>query len=161
MDLTSKISESEIKYQNSVGSYLSDKVIPTIKEYVYNARKRDKTVPLHWKNNNCSLNHILKMNQNWTRDRLPEPIRKLHNPKKRELSSPEDSTETKKNSRVAQMLTTSGMATEGAVAGSGDNPVFTLSDEQLERIAGFMYTTFQPQIAKLPRTRSRARSQIL
>ena len=58
------------------------------------------------------------------------------NPKKRELSSPEDSTETKKNRGVAQMLTTSGMATEGAVAGSGDNPVFTLSNEQLERIEG-------------------------
>ena len=47
------------------------------------------------------------------------------------------------------MLTTSGMATEGAVAGSGDNPVFTLSDEQLERIVGLMYTTFQPQIAQV------------
>ena len=65
VDLASKISEIETKYQNSVGPYLSDKVIPTIKEYIYGVRKSDNKVPLHWKNNNCeSLNHILKLNQN-------------------------------------------------------------------------------------------------
>lgn len=59
VDLTSKISEIETKYQNSVGPYLSEKVIPTIKEYVNGVRKNDKKVPLQWKNNNCeSLNHI-------------------------------------------------------------------------------------------------------
>ena len=79
VDLTSKISEIETKYTNSVGPYLSEKVIPTIKEYIYNVRKYDNKVPLHWKNNNCeSLNHILKLNQNWTPNRLPELIQNLH-----------------------------------------------------------------------------------
>ena len=76
--ITTTVSEIETNYQNSVGPYLSDKVIPTIKEYIYGVRKSDK-VPLHWKNNNCeSLNHILKLNQNWTPDRLPELIQSLH-----------------------------------------------------------------------------------
>ena len=41
VDLTSKISEIESKYTNSVGLYLSEKVIPTIKEYIYNVRISD------------------------------------------------------------------------------------------------------------------------
>ena len=77
--VTTTVSEIETKYQNSVGPYLSDKVIPTIKEYIYVVRKSDNKVPLHWKNNNCeSLNHILKLNQNWTPDRLPELIQNSH-----------------------------------------------------------------------------------
>ena len=39
VELTSKISEIERKYTNSVGPYILEKVIPTIKEYIYNIRK--------------------------------------------------------------------------------------------------------------------------
>lgn len=31
----------------------------------------------------------------------------------------------------------------------GVSPVFTLSEEQLEKIAGFLYTKFQPNIAQV------------
>ena len=85
----------------------------------------------------------------------------VSNPKKRELSSPEDLADTKKN-RVLTLtgatgsgtitssdsLTSASMDTSGVIFG-GYSPVFTLSDEQLEKIAGFMYTTFQPNIAQV------------
>jgi hypothetical protein len=41
----------------------NDKSIPTIKEYVYRARKTDSRIPLQWKNNNCeAMNHIFVYN---------------------------------------------------------------------------------------------------
>ena len=83
------------------------------------------------------------------------------NPKKRELSSPEALADSKKN-RVLTLtgatgsgtitssdsLTSASMDTSGITFG-GDSPVFTLSEDQLEKIAGFMYTTFQPNIAQV------------
>jgi hypothetical protein len=35
--------------------------------------------PLQWKNNSCeSINHILKLNQDWKPEELPELINKIH-----------------------------------------------------------------------------------
>ena len=84
------------------------------------------------------------------------------NPKKRELSSPEDLTDSKKN-RVRTLtgstdsetttssdpLTSAEMNPDGSLTLGGDSPVFTLSEGQLEKIAGYMYTTFQPEITKV------------
>jgi hypothetical protein len=54
-----------------IGPYFTNKVIPTIKEYVYNARKSESRIPLQWKNNSCeSINHILKLNQDWKPEKL-------------------------------------------------------------------------------------------
>ena len=62
-----------------IGPYLTNKVIPTIKEYVYNARKSESRITLQWKNNSCeSINHILKLNQDWKPEKLPELINKIH-----------------------------------------------------------------------------------
>jgi hypothetical protein len=46
---------------------------------VYSARKLAPKIPLQWKNNSCeSINHILKLNQNWAPEKLPELINKIH-----------------------------------------------------------------------------------
>ena len=46
---------------------------------MYNARKTESRIPLQWKNNNCeSINHILKLNQDWKPEKLPELINKIH-----------------------------------------------------------------------------------
>ena len=59
--------------------YLNDKIIPTIKEYVYRARKTDSRIPLQWKNNNCeAMNHIFQLNQDWKPEKLPELVDKIH-----------------------------------------------------------------------------------
>jgi len=64
VDFDSLAHTIETKYQDSAGKYLSDKMIPTIRNYVHNVR-RTHDLPLHWENNNCeSMNHILKINQN-------------------------------------------------------------------------------------------------
>ena len=64
VDFTEKVTDVERKYEDLIGSYLTEKIIPTIKEYVYRARKTDSRIPLQWKNNCCeSINHILKLNQ--------------------------------------------------------------------------------------------------
>ena len=46
VDFTSKVTEIERKYSTLLGGYLTDKVIPTIREYVHRARKRDSRIPL-------------------------------------------------------------------------------------------------------------------
>ena len=51
VDFTEKVTEVERKYEDLIGSYLTEKIIPTIKEYVYRARKTDSRIPLQWKNN--------------------------------------------------------------------------------------------------------------
>jgi hypothetical protein len=67
------------KYEASVGAYLTDNIIPTIREYVNSARKFAPRIPLQWKNNSCeSINPILKFNQNWAPEKLPELINKIH-----------------------------------------------------------------------------------
>ena len=46
---------------------------------MYSARKLAFRIPLQWKNNSCeSINHILKLNQNWTPEKLLELINKIH-----------------------------------------------------------------------------------
>jgi hypothetical protein len=61
---TKQVNIIESKYQAIIGPYLTNKVIPTIKKYVYNARKSESRIPLQWKNNSCeSINHISKWNQ--------------------------------------------------------------------------------------------------
>jgi hypothetical protein len=63
---TKQVNIIESKYQAMIGPYLTNKAIPTIKKYVYNARMSDLRIPLQWKNNSCeSINHILKLNQDW------------------------------------------------------------------------------------------------
>ena len=64
-----------------IGPYLTNKVIPTIKKYVYdyNARKSESRIPLQWKNNSCEfINHILKLNQDGKPEKMPELINKIH-----------------------------------------------------------------------------------
>jgi hypothetical protein len=63
---TKQVNIIESKYQAMIGPFFTNKVIPTIKEYVYNARKTESRITLQWKNNSCeSINHILKLNQDW------------------------------------------------------------------------------------------------
>jgi hypothetical protein len=58
---------------------LFNNIIPTIREYVSSARKFAPRIPLQWKNNSCeSINPILKLNQNWAPEKLPELINKIH-----------------------------------------------------------------------------------
>ena len=46
---------------------------------MYSACKLAPRIPLQWKNNSCeSINHILKLNQNWAPEKLPELINKIH-----------------------------------------------------------------------------------
>ncbi|CAG2195107.1 Threonine synthase-like 1 [Mytilus edulis] len=79
VDFSTKVTDIERKYEDLVGPYLTQKVIPTIRDYVYNARKTESRIPLQWKNNNCeSINHILKLNQDWKPEKLPELINKIH-----------------------------------------------------------------------------------
>jgi hypothetical protein len=79
VDFTKLVTNIESKYEASVGAYLTDKIIPTVREYVYSARKLAPKIPLQWKNNSCeSINHILKLNQNWAPEKLPELINKIH-----------------------------------------------------------------------------------
>ena len=79
IEYTAKINKIENDYTETVGSYLTDKVIPCIKEHIIKVRKTDQKVPLQWKNNSCeSMNHILKLNQNWTPEKLPDLIEKIH-----------------------------------------------------------------------------------
>ena len=85
----------------------------------------------------------------------------VSNPKKRELSSPEDLTDSKNRVRTltgstdsetttsSDPLTSAEMNPHGSLTLGGDSPVFTLSEDQLEKIAGYMYTTFQPQITQV------------
>ena len=66
VDFIKLVTNSESKYEASVGAYLTDNIIPTIREYVNSARKFAPRIPLQWKNNSCeSINHILKLSQNW------------------------------------------------------------------------------------------------
>jgi hypothetical protein len=79
VDFTKLVTNIESKYEASVGAYLTDNIIPTIREYVYSARKFAPRIPLQWKNNSCeSINPILKLNQNWAPEKLPELINKIH-----------------------------------------------------------------------------------
>ena len=78
VDFTEKANEIEYKHKEKLGIYLTEKVIPCLQKYVCSIRNNDEKVPLNWKNNNCeSLNHILKLNQNWTPQKLPELIEKI------------------------------------------------------------------------------------
>lgn len=71
VEFTKQVNIIESKYQAMIGPYLTNKAIPTIKKYVYNARKSESRIPLQWKNNSCeSINHILKLNQDWKPDKL-------------------------------------------------------------------------------------------
>jgi hypothetical protein len=46
---------------------------------MHSARKLAPRIPLQWKNNSCeSINPILKFNQNWAPEKLPELINKIH-----------------------------------------------------------------------------------
>ena len=72
-----KSKEIEEQYKN-VGPYLTEKLLPSIKEYVHAIHKSDDRVPINWKNNHCeSMNHILKLNANWKPSKLPDLINML------------------------------------------------------------------------------------
>lgn len=78
VDFLTKAKDIEEKYENDIGSYLTQKVIPTLKQYVCDVRN-SADVPLKWKNNNCeSLNHILKLNQDWKPNKIPDLIEKIY-----------------------------------------------------------------------------------
>ena len=74
MAFSQKSNEIGQKYSN-VGPYLTEKLIPSIKDYVHNIRATDDRVPINWKNNHCeSMNHILKLNLNWKPSKLPDLV---------------------------------------------------------------------------------------
>ena len=59
-----KSAELETKYKDQIGSYLTDKLIPSIRAHVHDVSKNDSRVPINWKNNNCEAkNHIFKLNE--------------------------------------------------------------------------------------------------
>ena len=60
-----KASEIERRFREKVESYLTDKLIPTIREHAVEILKTDERIPINWKNNHCeAMNHILKLNLN-------------------------------------------------------------------------------------------------
>ena len=74
-----KACDLERNYKDKVGPYLTEKLIPTIKEHVFKIYKSDTRLPLNWKNNHCeAMNHILKLNLNWKPAKIPELIKMLH-----------------------------------------------------------------------------------
>ena len=73
-----KSAEIERKYKEKIGTYLTDKLLPSIKEYIFEVSKNDDRIPLNWKNNNCeAMNHILKLNLNWKPATIPDLIEML------------------------------------------------------------------------------------
>lgn len=78
VDFSTKVKELETKYKEKVGPYLTEKVIPSIKEHVQNIRMSDNRLPMNWKNNHCeAMNHIFKLNLNWKPAKLPDLISML------------------------------------------------------------------------------------
>ena len=56
--------ESEIleKFGHVGGKYLTEKMLPTLKENFFLPSQENKIIPPNWKNNNCeSMNHKIKM----------------------------------------------------------------------------------------------------
>ena len=75
-----KSSELERKYRETVGNYLTEKLIPSIRKFIHDVSKNDGRIPLNWKNNNCeAMNHILKLNLNWKPAKIPDLINMLYN----------------------------------------------------------------------------------
>ena len=73
-----KASEIERRFGEKVGSYLTEKLIPTIREHVLEISKTDERIPINWRNNHCeSINHILKLNLNWKPAKIPDLIKML------------------------------------------------------------------------------------
>lgn len=59
--------------------YLRERLLPIIRTYVFQPRKKHKQVPQHWTNNNCeTMNFILKTAVNWKPQKLPDLVDKLH-----------------------------------------------------------------------------------
>ncbi|MPC27400.1 hypothetical protein E2C01_020570 [Portunus trituberculatus] len=59
--------------------YLCERLLPIIRTYVFQPRKKHKQVPQHWTNNNCkTMNFILKTAVNWKPEKLPDLVDKLH-----------------------------------------------------------------------------------
>jgi hypothetical protein len=73
-----KATEIERKFNAVTNSYLSDKLIPAIKEFVHDVHKKDERVPINWKNNHCeAMNHVFKLNINWKPAKLPDLVKML------------------------------------------------------------------------------------
>ena len=73
-----KSTEIERKFGERVGPYLTNKMIPALRENVFKVQAKSKFVPMDWKNNNCeAMNHILKLNSNWQPCRLPDLVEKI------------------------------------------------------------------------------------
>jgi hypothetical protein len=78
VDFDSRAIEIERKYKETVGPYLSEKLVPSIKEHIHVIQKSDDRLPLNWKNNHCeAMNHIFKLNLNWKPAKLPDLIQML------------------------------------------------------------------------------------
>ena len=73
-----KATEIERRFGEKVGPYLTDKLIPTIREHVFEICKTDERIPINWKNNNCeAMNHILKLNLDWKPAKIPDLVKML------------------------------------------------------------------------------------
>ena len=73
-----KALEIERKYGEKCGTYLTEKLLPTVKSHVFDMTKNDSRIPLNWKNNHCeAMNHILKLNLKWKPAKMPDLIKML------------------------------------------------------------------------------------
>ena len=73
--------ESEIleEFGHVGGSYLKDKLLPTLKGKIFLPSQKNENIPPNWKNNNCeSMNHKIKLLGDWKVSKTPELIDRLH-----------------------------------------------------------------------------------
>lgn len=75
LDFDLKVREIEENFSENLISYISDKIVPTLRNYILEPRQNSSNIPPSCKNNNCeSMNHILKMNIDWKPKKLPDLI---------------------------------------------------------------------------------------
>ena len=73
--------EAEEKYCTRMPNFFPyfKKLRGTLLEYVFLPTKKNKSVPITWKNNSCeSMNHILKLARDWKVQKIPDLVEKLY-----------------------------------------------------------------------------------
>ncbi|KAK3085100.1 hypothetical protein FSP39_024223 [Pinctada imbricata] len=72
--------EQEIleEFGQIAGKYLSDNLLPTLKNKVFLPSQANSKIPRNWKNNNCeSMNHKIKLMGEWKVSKLPALVERL------------------------------------------------------------------------------------
>ena len=73
--------ELEEKYCSCMPNFLPyfKKLNSTLLEYVFLPSKKNKSIPITWKNNSCeSMNHILKLTCDWKVQKIPDLVEKIY-----------------------------------------------------------------------------------